>query len=125
MFSFFLANNILAPNQSFFKPRSSCINQLLSITFEIYSSFDGVFEVNSVLLDISKAIDKVLHEGIIFKLKQNGISDDLLNILSAFLRNRIQKVMLNGQSSSWANVNAGIPQGSILGSLLFLNYIND
>ena len=59
MFSFFLANNILASNQSGFKPGGSCNNQLLSITHEIYSSFDDGFEVRSVFLDISKAFDKV------------------------------------------------------------------
>ena len=79
---YFLANNLLAPNQSGFKLGYSCINQLLSITFtdEIYSSFDDGFEVGSVFLDISKAFNKVFHEGIIFILKQNGTSDDLLNI---------------------------------------------
>ena len=76
-------------------------------------------------MDISKAFDKVWHEGIIFKLQQNGISDDLLNILSDFLRNRKQRVTLNGQSSSWTNVNAGVPKGSILGPLRFLIYIDD
>ena len=91
MFSFFLANNLLAPNQSGFKPGDSCINQLLSITLKIYSSFDDRFEVRRVFLDISKAFDKVWHEAIIFKLQQNGISDDLLNILSDFLRNRKKK----------------------------------
>ena len=68
LFSFFLANNLLAPNQSCFKPGDSCINQLLSITHEIYSSPDDGFEVRSVFLDISKVFDKVWHEEIIFKL---------------------------------------------------------
>ena len=62
---FFLAINLLAPNQSGFKPGDSCINQLLSITHEIYSSFDDGFEVRSVFLDISKAFDKGWHEAII------------------------------------------------------------
>ena len=59
VFRFFLVKNLLAPNQSGFKPGDSCINQLLSITREIYSSFDDGFEVRSVFLDISKAFDKV------------------------------------------------------------------
>ena len=67
--------------------------------------------------------DKVWHDGIIFKLKQNGISGNLLNLLSNFLRNRKQRVVLNGKNSSWADVNAGVPQGSILGPLLFFKYI--
>ena len=125
MLSFFLTNNLLAFNHYSFKPGGSCINHLLSITYEIYSSFDDRFELRNVFLDIYNAFDKVWHEGTIFKLQQKGVLDDLVNILSDFLRNRKQSVTLNGQSSSWVNVNEGVPLGSILGLLLFLIYVND
>ena len=83
------------------------------------------FEVGGVFLDISKAFDKVWHEGLLLKLNQNGISGNLLKLLRDFLSCRKQQVVLNSQLSSWDNVTAGVPQGSILGSLLFLIYIND
>ena len=116
---------MISPNQSKFRPGNSCVNQLLAITHKIYKSFDEGFEVRGVFLDISKGFDKVWQEGLFVKLNQNGISGNLLKLLRDFLSYRKQRVVLNGQHSSWDNVNAGVPQGSILGPLLLLIYIND
>ena len=122
---FFITNHLISTNQSGFKPGDSCINQLLSITHGIHASLDEGYEVWGVFLDISKAFDKVWHPGLIFKLEQNGISGKLLRLIKDFLSNRKQRVVLNGQCFSWMDVQAGVHQGSILGPLLFLIYIDD
>ena len=74
---------------------------------------------------LSKAVDKVWHQGVLFKLKQNGISGNLPNIMEDFLGNWYQRVVLNGQISRCVVVIAGVLQGSILGPFLLLIYIND
>ena len=125
IFKYFSVNKLISKNQSGFQSSDSCINQLLSITQKLFTFFDNRIEVRTVSLDISKALDKVWHDGLIFKLKQNDISGGLLRIFSHFLSNRKQRVALNVQNSLWTNVHAGVSQGSIQSLLLFLIYIND
>ena len=125
MFNFFSKNNLLSPNQSGLRPGDSCINQLLSINHEILSAFDTGLEVWGIFLDISKAFDKVWHDGLIFKPCQSGICGEIINISEDFLSDRKQWVVLNIQCLSWADIHDGVPQGSILRPLLFLIYIND
>ena len=120
LFEFFIGNNLISKNQWGFRPGDSCINKLLSFNHEIYQSFDNSLEVRAVFLDISKAFDKVWHKGLILKLKQNSLSDKILNIITDFLSFRKRQVVLNRQASPWASIEAGVPQGSILGPLSFL-----
>ena len=117
VFRFLIGNNLISSNQSGFKPGDSWINQFLSIAHEIYKPFDDEFKVRVVFLNISKAFDIVWRKGVIFKLKQNGISGKLPSVTA--------ESYLKGQVSSWTGVNTRVQQGSILGLLLFLVYIND
>ena len=71
-FKYFIENNVISPNQSGFKPGDSCTNQLISITHQIYQSFDDGFEVRGVFLVISKAFYKVWHNSLIYKLYKMG-----------------------------------------------------
>ena len=125
MFNFSSNNDLLSPYQSGFRPADSCINQILSINYEILSAFDMGLEVRGIFLDISQAFDKVWHDGLIFKLHQNGICGEMINVLEDFLRERKQRVVLNGQCSSSADIHAGVPQGFIFRRLLYINDLSN
>ena len=119
-----LNKNLITKNQSGFRPGDSVTNQLIILVDKIHSSLDINLEVRSVFLDMSKAFDKVWHEGLLFKLRQNGINGKLINLLKSYLSNRKQRVLINGSESDWGEIESGVPR-SVLGPLLFLVYTND
>ena len=102
-------------------------NQLLYLVNEIHKAFDDpkCLEIRAVFLDISKAFDKVWHDGLLFKLNQTGISGSLLKLFEDYLHDRKQRVVLNGFYSDYSPIESGVSQGSGLSPLLFLVYIND
>ena len=116
LFENFIENDLISQNQSGFKPGVSCINQLISITHEIYQSFDDGFKVRGVFLDMSKVLIKL---GMKILFINWSRMDNLLDTLTNFLKDRKQRVVLNGQHSKWANIEAGVPLGLILSTLLF------
>ena len=76
-------------------------------------------------MDLSKAFDRLWHDGLRYKLECNGISGNVMILIRNFLRDRKQRVLVNGKCSQWASISAGVPQGSMLGPLFFLVYIKD
>ena len=122
LYNYVVSHQLLTPFQSGFIQGDSTTYQLLHTYHTLCEAVDNGKEVRAVFCDISKAFDRVWHKGLLHKLRGIGCSEQVLKWFTSYLSGRRQPVVLNGQTSDWAPVEAGVPQGSTLVSHLYQRY---
>ena len=125
MVDFLVKHKLLNSSQHGFLKARSCLTNMLCFLEEITKWIDVGSPVDIIYLDFQKAFDKVPHQRLLLKLKAHGIGDSITDWIEQWLTDRRQRVVVDGEVSNWKSVLSGVPQGSVLGPILLLIYIND